>query len=61
MCDLCDKVYKTKEEMKKEFECHWDEPLCIIDNGLYVPCDDWYYSGVVLHINYCPICGRYLN
>ena len=61
MCDLCDKTYKTKEEMKEKFKSHWDEVTCIIGDGLYVPCEDPYYSGVVLQINYCPVCGRKLG
>lgn len=29
--------------------------------GLYIPCDDWYYSKIVMNINFCPKCGRQVN
>ena len=29
--------------------------------GLYIPCDDWYYSKIVMYVNFCPVCGRQVN
>lgn len=29
--------------------------------GLYIPCDDWYYSKIVMNVNFCPVCGRQVN
>nr|DAE28903.1 MAG TPA: Rad50 zinc hook motif [virus sp. ctmTa7] len=64
-CELCKKIWNTKKEYIKQFQNKWDENIAIVkDNddeiGLYVPCEDWYYSDVVMNINYCPICGRKL-
>lgn len=64
-CELCKKIWNTKKEYTKQFQNKWDENIAIVkDNddeiGLYVPCEDWYYSDVVMNINYCPICGRKL-
>lgn len=64
-CELCKKIWNTKKEYTKQFQNEWDEDIAIVKNyddkiGLYVSCEDWYYSGVVMNINYCPICGRKL-
>lgn len=29
--------------------------------GLWIECDDSYYSSIEMDIYYCPICGRKLN
>lgn len=63
-CELCKKIWNTKKEYTKQFQ-KWDEHIAIVKDdddeiGLYVPCEDWYYSDVVMNINYCPICGRKL-
>ena len=45
----------------------WYRESCIAYNdiedsyGLWYECEDVYYSGWKLTINYCPICGRKLN
>lgn len=63
-CELCKKIWNSKEEYQKQFQ-HRLEEVSIVKNydgkiGLYVPCNGWYYSGVVIDINHCPICGRKL-
>lgn len=65
MCKLCDRIYNNLDEYKNTYEFHWDEEIAIIkykDNStnLYVPCDDYYYSRMVMEISYCPECGRKL-
>ena len=65
ICELCKKIWNTKKEYIKQFQNKWDEHIAIVKDdddkiGLYVPCEDWYYSDVVMNINYCPICGRKL-
>lgn len=66
-CDFCNKIYSSKEEYD-EFCGHnwWNEIDAIIMDknnqpGLYVPCDDSYYSRIVMDINFCPKCGRKIN
>ena len=29
--------------------------------NIWSECDDYYYSGEILEINFCPICGRKIN
>lgn len=63
MCDLCNNI-KTIEQYKEMTS--WDRYNTIVQQknnsfGLWIECDDYYYSGVVMKINYCPICGRKLN
>ena len=63
MCDFCNNI-KTIEQYK---EMHsWDRNNAIVQKknkafGLWFECDDFYYSGVIMEINYCPVCGRKLN
>ena len=64
-CNFCKKIWNSKEEYQKQFQHRWDEEVSIVKSydskiGLYVPCNDWYYSDVVIDIYYCPICGRKL-
>ena len=62
--------YPGREGMETEEE--WDEALdkmiwsfeqIINDNSynIWSECDDDYYSGEILEINFCPICGRKIN
>lgn len=63
MCDFCNNI-KTIEQYK---EMHfWDRGNAIVQKkdkafGLWIECDDSYYSRVAIEINYCPVCGRKLN
>lgn len=64
MCDLCNNIKKI--EQYKEMNS-WDRGnIAIVQKrnkvfGLWVECEDWYYSRIVMEINYCPVCGRELN
>ena len=67
MCNLCNNIKKI--EQYKEVDS-WDRDNNAIVRkkinsfGLWVKCEgeeDFYYSGVAMEINYCPICGRKLN
>ena len=53
------------KEYKESFEFEYEERIAIVTDsdgpGLYVPCDDWYYSAIVMHINFCPKCGRQVS
>jgi hypothetical protein len=65
MCELCNKIWKGEEEYHEHHSNHWDEEIAIIVDddkfNLYVPCSDWFYSGIVMELNYCPICGKRLS
>ena len=63
MCNLCNNIKKI--EQYKEVDS-WDRKNTIVQKknkafGLWIECDDYYYSGIAMEINYCPICGRKLN
>ncbi len=64
MCDFCSDIKELQEY--KNLHC-WDRVNCIVYDanynmyGYWVECEDSYYSGVELIINYCPKCGRKLN
>ena len=64
-CWFCNKIYDTKELYEMD---SWDREVCCItynknDNtyNIWSECDDYYYSGEILEINFCPICGRKIN
>lgn len=63
-CKLCEKIWKSEDDYRNQFKYDWDEGNAIVMEDrkpyLYVPCDDSYYSGTVMQINYCPKCGRKL-
>lgn len=63
MCNLCNNIKKI--EQYEEIDS-WDRYNTIVQKknktfGLWIECEDFYYSGVAMEINYCPICGRKLN
>ena len=64
MCEFCEKIWSSVSEYKENFSYSWEEGDAIVmyhgQPGLYVSCDDYYYSRVVMGINYCPRCGREL-
>ena len=66
-CDFCKKIWSSKEEYIKQFAYPYDENVAIAleercgKPSLYVPIEDWYYSGIYLQINYCSKCGRKLT
>ena len=61
-CELCETIWKNVSHYTNQFENSYDEVAAIVmKNGmpyLYIPCEDYYYSGTVMQINYCPKCGR---
>ena len=68
-CSFCNKEYNFEEAEKwKNDSWNWelDAPhtICVKDKekyALWSKCDDPYYTGYVMRINYCPICGRNLR
>ena len=64
MCEFCEKIWDSVSEYKKNFSYNYEERDAIVmysgRPGLYVSCDDYYYSRVVMDVNYCPKCGRKL-
>ena len=67
MCDFCDEIYD-------EFKLNTTHPMnregfynCItydkINNNfcLWHECVDDYYTGNIMEIKYCPVCGRKLS
>ena len=65
-CEFCEKIWSSQEEYQSQFEDHYDEKNSIVmKNGepcLYIPYEqDYFYSDVVMQINYCPKCGRKVN
>lgn len=74
-CYFCEKIYDTKtlenmsqEDRKKLCQKNMWEVYCVITHNteddtfnIWSECDDDYYSGEVLEINFCPECGRKIN
>lgn len=63
MCRWCDDIKNLNEYCKLET---YDRDNCIVKDSqgqyyLWEECMDYYYSGVSIEINYCPICGRKLK
>lgn len=63
MCDFCDNI--------KDVEQYKEHPFYERDNtivqtkektfGLWIECDDYFYSRIAMYINYCPMCGTNLK
>lgn len=64
-CEFCSKIWNNVKEYKESFEFEHEEREAIVMDGrgpgLYIPCDDWYYSKIVMNVNFCPVCGRQVN
>lgn len=65
-CEFCKKIWSSQEEYISQFEHYWEQENAIVTKNeepyLYAPCEqDYYYSGVVMQVNYCPKCGRKIN
>ena len=63
MCDFCNNI-KDVEYIKEHPS--WERETEIAQTGektfgLWVECEDYYYSGIAIKIKYCPICGRLLT
>lgn len=59
MCDFCDNI-KDIERYKKHY--FWERDNAIVQTGektfgLWIECDDSFFSGVAMEINFCPMCG----
>lgn len=68
MCDFCKKIYTHDEAVDwKNAWRDWDmeQPYTIIVRfydrfELWNCVDDNYYTGFVMDIKYCPVCGKQL-
>ena len=64
-CEFCNKIWNNVKEYKESFEFEHEEREAIVMDGrgpgLYIPCDDWYYSKIVMNVNFFPVCGRQVN
>ena len=68
MCKFCKNIYTTAEaaEWKNswwDWDCKQPYTIIIEDNDsfeLWNQVDDNFYTGRVMEIKYCPVCGRQL-
>ena len=64
-CDFCSKIWDNVKEYKESFEFEHEEREAIVMNGhrfgLYIPCDDPWYSRTIMDLNFCPVCGRQVD
>ena len=73
MCRWCDKdeikdIIHENDDVDWKAEPYWNKHNTIVHDklddsyGLWVECEDWYYSGIEFHdIEFCPYCGRKLK
>lgn len=74
MCGFCDKdaikdykFYHSTWLDNKYDKTDVREDICIVydeyhdDYRIWVECEDPFFSGTVLTIDYCPVCGRKLK
>ena len=65
-CDFCNKIYNASE-LKKQYWGDREVCNCVTKNKndeeyyLWNECVDDYYTGNIMKINYCPVCGRKLK
>lgn len=64
-CKFCSKEYNLEEaeEWKDDWKLETPYIICVKDEkgyGLWSKCEDSFYTGLVMNVNYCPICGRKL-
>ena len=65
MCNFCNNIPTLDDYTTKISP--YDRHNTIVYNhhvnryGLWIEIDDWYYSGIIKEIYYCPVCGRELN
>lgn len=69
-CDFCKEIYDydNLSNMSLLERCESLIPGNVIEHresdnsyGIWNECSDSYYSGRIMKINYCPVCGRKLN
>lgn len=64
-CDFCNKIY-NEDELNNKYWLDREEVNCITydeNNNIYSfwhECDDDSYTGNIMKIKYCPMCGRKL-
>ena len=67
MCDLCKKIYSRSEAVNwknKWWEMGHRTTIIVNDEdyfSLWTQVDDNFYTGRVMDIEYCPLCGRQLK
>ena len=65
-CEFCNKIYDAFE-LKQQYWADREVCDCITYDEafkayhLWHECVDDYYTGNIIEINYCPVCGRKLN
>lgn len=65
-CDFCNTIYNTSK-LKKQYWADREVCNCITKDKddeeyyLWNECEDEYYTGNIMEIKYCPVCGRKLN
>lgn len=65
MCDFCNKIY-NEDELNNKYWADREEVDCITHDentntySFWHECIDDYYTGNIMEIKYCPICGRKL-
>jgi len=65
MCDFCKEIKDFMKYGAADVN-PYERKNCIVkdsenNKGLWIECDDYYYSGWALDINFCPKCGKKLN
>lgn len=64
-CDFCNKMY-NEEKLNNQYWADHEKVNCITydeNNNTYSvwhECEDDYYTGNIMEIKYCPVCGRRL-
>ena len=65
-CDFCNTIYNANK-LKKQYWSDREVCNCITKDKddekyyLWNECMDDYYTGNIMEIKYCPVCGRKLN
>lgn len=66
MCNYCEKIFESYEELESVALKYNSQTLHgIVRDGdkynLGIPSDDVYYAPIAKDIKFCPYCGRKLN
>lgn len=65
-CEFCNVIYNA-DELKRQYWVVREVCDCITydetfkEYHLWHECGDDYYTGNIMEIKYCPVCGRKLN
>lgn len=62
MCNFCDNIKDIEWYKEHAF---WERDNAIVQTGekifgLWIECDDSFFSGVAMKIKFCPLCGANL-